>query len=38
MFGKRVGDIVTAGNGQAEIEAISYGATAAEGQASRSSD
>jgi transcription elongation GreA/GreB family factor len=30
MFGKRVGDIVTAGNGQAEIEAISYGATAAE--------
>jgi transcription elongation GreA/GreB family factor len=38
MFGKRVGDIVTAGNGQAEIEAISYGATAAERQASRSSD
>jgi transcription elongation GreA/GreB family factor len=38
MFGKRVGDIVTAGNGQAEIEAISYGATAAEGQANRSSD
>jgi transcription elongation GreA/GreB family factor len=38
MFGKRVGDIVTAGSGQAEIEAISYGETAAEGQASRSSD
>jgi len=30
MFGKRVGDIVTAGSGQAEIEAISYGETAAE--------
>jgi transcription elongation GreA/GreB family factor len=30
MFGKHVGDMVTAGNGQAEIEAISYGATAAE--------
>jgi transcription elongation GreA/GreB family factor len=29
MFGKRVGDVVTAGNGQAEIEAISYGATVA---------
>jgi hypothetical protein len=26
MFGKRVGDVVTAGSGQAEIEAISYGA------------
>jgi transcription elongation GreA/GreB family factor len=38
MFGKRVGDIVTAGSGQAEIEAISYGETAAEGQASRLSD
>jgi transcription elongation GreA/GreB family factor len=38
MFGKRVGDLVTAGSGQAEIEAISYGAAAAEGQASRSSD
>jgi len=38
MFGKRVGDVVTAGSGQAEIEAISYGATVAEGQASRSSD
>jgi transcription elongation GreA/GreB family factor len=38
MFGKRVGDIVTAGSGHAEIEAISYGATAAEGRASRSSD
>src|SRR5260221_11353681 len=30
MFGKRVGDIVAAGSGQAEIEAISYGETAAE--------
>src|SRR5712672_2214093 len=30
MFGKRVGDVVAAGNGQAEIEAISYGETAAE--------
>ena len=30
MFGKRVGDMVTAGSGQAEIEAISYGATAEE--------
>jgi len=38
MFGKRVGEIVTAGNGQAEIEAISYGATLAEGRAIRSSD
>src|SRR5712671_6664469 len=37
MFGKRVGEIVTAGNGQAEIEAISYGATLAEGRAIRSS-
>jgi transcription elongation GreA/GreB family factor len=30
MFGKRVGDIVTAGSGQAEIEAIRYGDSAAE--------
>jgi transcription elongation GreA/GreB family factor len=32
MFGKRVGDVVRAGNGQAEIEAISYAASAAGGQ------
>ena len=38
MFGKRVGDIVTAGNGQAEIEAISYGATAAESKQPAKSD
>jgi len=38
MFGKRVGDVVTAGNGQAEIEAISYGATAAESRQPNKSD
>jgi transcription elongation GreA/GreB family factor len=38
MFGKRVGDLVTAGNGQAEIEAISYGASAAESDQLTSSD
>src|ERR1700676_4631052 len=31
MFGKRVGDVVSAGSGEAEIKAISYGATAPEG-------
>ena len=38
MFGKRVGDMVTAGSGQAEIEAISYGATAAESKQPANSD
>jgi transcription elongation GreA/GreB family factor len=38
MFGKRVGDIVTAGNGEAEIEAISYGAAAAESRQPNKSD
>jgi transcription elongation GreA/GreB family factor len=38
MFGKHVGDMVTAGNGQAEIEAISYGATAAERKQPTNSD
>jgi hypothetical protein len=38
MFGKRVGDMVTAGSGQAEIEAISYAATAAEGKQPTNSD
>ncbi len=38
MFGKRVGDMVTAGSGQAEIEAISYAATAAESKHPANSD
>src|SRR6266403_3247921 len=38
MFGKRVGDMVAAGNGQAEIEAISYGATAAQSRQPPNSD
>jgi hypothetical protein len=38
MFGKRVGDVVRAGSGEAEIEAISYGATAVEGKQPTKSD
>jgi len=38
MFGKRVGDVVAAGNGQAEIEAISYGAAAAQSRQPPNSD
>jgi transcription elongation GreA/GreB family factor len=38
MFGKRVGDMVTAGSGQAEIEAISYAATTAESKPPTNSD
>jgi transcription elongation GreA/GreB family factor len=38
MFGKRVGDVVRAGNGEAEIKAISYGATACESMQSDKSD
>src|ERR1700694_4241765 len=38
MFGKHVGDVVRGGNGQAEIQAISYGATASEGMQLTKSD
>jgi transcription elongation GreA/GreB family factor len=38
MFGKRVGDVVRAGNGEAEIEAISYGPSAAEATQPTQSD
>jgi transcription elongation GreA/GreB family factor len=38
MFGKRVGDVVSAGSGEAEIKAISYGATASEGMQLTKSD
>jgi transcription elongation GreA/GreB family factor len=38
MFGKRVGDVVRAGNGEAEIKAISYGAAACESMQSDKSD
>ena len=38
MFGKRVGDMVRAGSGEAEIKAISYGAAAAESKQPTNSD
>jgi transcription elongation GreA/GreB family factor len=38
MFGKRVGDVVSAGSGEAEIKAISYGAAASEGMQLTKSD
>jgi len=38
MFGKRVGDMVRAGSGEAEIKAIGYGAAAAESKQPTKSD
>jgi len=38
MFGKRVGDMVRAGSGEAEIKAIGYRASASEGQTTQQSD
>ena len=38
MFGKRVGDMVRAGSGEAEIKAIGYRANASEGQTTQQSD
>ena len=38
MFGKRVGDTVRAGSGEAEIKAIGYRASASEGQTTQQSD
>ena len=38
MFGKRVGDMVRAGSGEAEIKAIGYRAGASEGQTTQQSD
>jgi len=38
MFGKRVGDMVRAGSGEAEIKAIGYRASASEGQTNQQSD